>query len=57
MVNTHETVALPATGLDNSHDARLLLFYWPTDGWVRGMVARCSRAAGHSPIGAGRCCG
>ena len=45
---------------------RSLLFHWPTDCWVRGTVARRSRAAGHShvvrydrrpAVGAGRCCG
>ena len=29
---------------------RSVLFYWPTDGWVRGTVARRSRAAGHSHV-------
>ena len=29
---------------------RPVLFYWPTDGWVRETVARRSRAAGHSHV-------
>ena len=29
---------------------RPVLFYWPADGWVRGTVARRSRAAGHSHV-------
>ena len=29
---------------------RPVLFYWPTDGWVRGTVARRSLAAGHSHV-------
>ena len=29
---------------------RSVLFYWPTDGWVRGTVARRSRTAGHSHV-------
>ena len=29
---------------------RPVLFYWPTDGWVRETVARRSRAVGHSHV-------
>ena len=29
---------------------RAVLFHWPADGWVRGTVARRSRAAGFSHV-------
>ena len=29
---------------------RAVLFFWPTDGWVRGTVVRRSRAAGFSHV-------